>query len=375
MLAPGKVFSTYFILKLLITASAFLTVLFFLLPYDAKARLFESVSQVPSTRREVIPNTLHFVYILPNGADHFSFQFSHFLSIYVAWHHWRPRHIYLHTNAAAAGPEVARARNGTDGKWNRYIFTLFNLQINTVPVPTHAGNGKELQNMEHKSDFVRVKAVCDLGGVYIDWDVHALRDIRPLREAGFGAVAGRQLGGQINSGSFMSVRNGRAVTLWREMMHEAYDGGWTTHSNEVLTKVGERLVREPNEMLIMEREAFAPGSWKSEDTDALCTVHNDTVSNLEGYTESMPLREYEETFRARWEDPKRFPNWERDWSSTYLLHAFAPDRWSHKVEGFEHITPRYVLERRSNFARAVYPVAKLMYDRRLIGVDDTHTGL
>ncbi|KAK4233206.1 hypothetical protein C8A03DRAFT_19665, partial [Achaetomium macrosporum] len=64
-----------------------------------------------------------------------------------------------------------------------------------------------------------------------------------------------------------------------------------------------------------------------------------------------------------------------DWSHTYLLHAFTPDRWQHKVPGFEHITPRYVLERRSNFARAVYPVAKVLFEQGLINVDDSHTGL
>lgn len=394
MFAQGKPLTTHFVLKLAAAASLFLVVLFFFLPHDATSRII-SIPRVdltpsdrpstpapaappPTTPLDVIPNTVHFVYILPNGTDNFNFQFSHLLSLYAAWHHWRPDTIYLHTNAAAAGPEIARARNGTAGKWNRHIFnsTLFNLRINTVPVPTHAGNGKELANMEHRSDFVRVQAVHDLGGVYIDWDVHALRDLRPLRESGFRAVAGRQLGGQVNSGTFLSAKGGRMITLWREQMHKVYTGGWTTHSNEVITRVGQRLVGEPGgrEMLIMEREAFAPGSWKAEDTDALFGTHEDVESNLAGYTEGMELPGFEEEFGARWERPGDFKEWERDWSYTYLLHAFTPDRWSHKVEGFEHITPRYVLERRSNFARAVYPIAKIMYDKGLIGVDDSHEG-
>lgn len=41
--------------------------------------------------------------------------------------------------------------------------------------------------MEHKSDFVCVKAVNDLGGVYIDWDVHPLRDIKSGRAASMAA--------------------------------------------------------------------------------------------------------------------------------------------------------------------------------------------
>jgi hypothetical protein len=324
----------------------------------------------------VIPNQAHFVYILPDDKDNFNFQFSHFLSIYAAWHYWHPQAIFLHTNVDAAGAEVARASNGTAGKWNEHIFNLFNLTINTVPTPTLAGNGKKLTGMEHKSDFVRVKAVHDFGGVYIDWDVHTLRDVAPLRQSGFKAVAGRQLGGPVNSGTFMSEKGGRMIKLWMKQMHKVYDGRWTTHSNDVLTTVGQRLIREPKEMLILERDAFAPGSWENTDTDALFGVHNDTESNLANYRPGMVLPAYDEEFGARWDHPERFPMWERDWSGSYLLHAFSPDRWSHKVEGLEEgITPRYVLERKSNFARAVYPVAKSMYDRGLIGVDDSRTGL
>ncbi|KAK4237711.1 hypothetical protein C8A03DRAFT_15776 [Achaetomium macrosporum] len=386
-------------LKATAAASIFLALLFFFLPYSARTGLSCPTPRVDLGRdqhqqhsntdhdrnngKNVIPNQVHFVYILPDSSSNntttrdFSFEFSHFLSIYAAWHHWRPRTIYLHTNVAANGPEVARARNGTVGKWNHYIFTLFgtSLAINTVPVPTHAANGKPLQNMEHKSDFVRVKAVHDMGGVYIDWDVHALRDIRPLRESGFRAIGGRQLGGQINSGTFMAQPRAKMVRLWMEQMHEAYNGGWTTHSNEVITRVGQRLGREPGEMLILEREAFAPGSWRDEDTDDLFRVHDDTPSNLPGnYTEGMALPAHDEDFETRWAHPERFRDWERDWSHTYMLHAFTPTRWKHEVDGFEHITPRYVLARQSNFARAVYPVAKILYDKGLIRVGDSHTG-
>lgn len=380
MFAQGKPWATRSLLKVATAAFIVLTLLIFFLRSDAKTQISKSFPNVDLGRHtaDVIPNQAHFVYILPDDKDNFNFQFSHFLSIYAAWYYWRPQAIFLHTNVDAARSEVARARNGTVGKWNEHIFNLFNITINTVLTPTHAGNGKELVDMEHKSDFVRVKAVHDFGGVYIDWDVHTLRDVAPLRQSGFKAVAGRQLGGPINSGTFMSEKGGKMIKLWMTQMHEVYDGGWTTHSNDVLTKVGERLVREPREMLILERDAFAPGSWENVDTDALFGVHNDTESNLanQTYVPGMALPAYDEEFSARWDHPERFLEWERDWSRSYLLHAFSPDRWSHKVEGLEEgITPRYVLERRSNFARAVYPVAKSMYERGLIGVNDSRTGL
>ncbi|KAL2135337.1 hypothetical protein VTI74DRAFT_8990 [Chaetomium olivicolor] len=323
-----------------------------------------------------IPNQLHFVYILKDPvAGDFGFQFSHFLSIFAAHHHWRPHKIFLHTNVLANSTAVARARSGEAGKWNRLVLTHFNstLEINTVPTPTHAGNGRELVNMEHKSDFVRVKAVHDLGGVYIDWDVHALRDIRILLNSGFKAIGGRQVDGLLNSGTFMSTKGGKMIRLWMEKMHVVYDGKWATHSNVVLTNIAERLIREEGEMLIMDREAFAPGGWKNEDYDRLFSLRNET-SNLEGLVQGDELPSHEEAFEDRWEHPERFPEWERDWSQTYLLHGFLPYRSGHQVPGFDHITPKYVLSRQSDFARAVYPMAKMLYDQGLMEIEDSYTG-
>ncbi|KAG9253427.1 uncharacterized protein F5Z01DRAFT_657187 [Emericellopsis atlantica] len=324
-----------------------------------------------TTEHRYIPNHVHFVFVLSDPEKDFSFQFKHFLSMYAAWYYWKPDVIYLHTNADEQGQAITRAREGQSGKWNKLIFNMFdNLRINTVEAPTHTNTGKEIQGMEHRSDFVRVKQVHELGGVYIDFDVHALRDIRILRESGFKAIAGRQLGGQINSGIFMSVKGGKMVERWMHGMHTAYTGGWTTHSNEVITKFGQRLVREPGEMLIMERDAFAPGSWENDDTDKLFAPHDDVLSNFANATDTSPLPTYDEAFDERWETPGDFPDWARDWSSTYLLHAFTAARWGHKVPNFEKITPLYVLERRSNFARAVYPVVRQMHEDGLFDVDD-----
>jgi len=332
------------------------------------------------TGRDVIPNMAHFVYILPKDKTDFSFKFSDFLSIYGAWYYWKPDALYLHTNVKPTGDEVARARNGTMGKWTQLIFNnpKFKLTVNTVSVPDEAENGRNITAMEHKSDFVRVKAVHDLGGIYIDWDVHPLRDIKPLRESGFKAVGGRQKGGQINSGTFMSAKGGKMITYWMERMHKVYDGRWTTHSNEVITRVGQRLIgTDSGEMLIVDQPAFAPGGWDIEDNRWLFSIRNGTESNIpDGFKQGDHLPAFTgEGFTDRWDQPDRYPDWEHDWSDTYLLHAFSPARYHREIEGFDgRITPAYVLGRQSNFARAVYPVAKALYDEGLIDIDDNHLG-
>ncbi|KAK3376476.1 putative glycosyl transferase [Lasiosphaeria ovina] len=329
-----------------------------------------------------IPNTVHFVYIFKEGVSEFNFEFKHFLSVYSAWYYWRPEIVYMHTNAGAPAVEAAREGKGKGGRpnqWNQLIFNAIpNLRINSVDEPKVAGNGREINVIEHKSDFVRTQVVREMGGVYLDLDAHALRDVRALRECGFATVFGRQKHGQVNNGIFFGRKDALLLNRWWEEMNAVYDGGWTTHGNGVLTWLGPRLAREPGEVLILEQDALQPGSWEVEDNKLLFGIHNETASNLPaGFHDGDPLPEHAEAMEDRWnkrKDPAVFPDWQRDYSSTWVLHAFDPGRNNNPVPGFSHISPRYVLERQSNFARAVYPVVRHMYDEGLIKVDDSYKG-
>ena len=327
-----------------------------------------------ASRRTEIPNFVHYVYVLEDPEEPLRFSFSQYLSMYAASHYWHPSALYLHTNAAEES--LAAARNGSMGKWTRSILSLPRLQVLHVDAPQETDNGRALECMEHKSDFVRVQAVRDMGGVYVDFDAYPLRDIAPLRRSGFRAIVGRQLGGEVNSGIFMATRRSRVMDDWAVGMHQVYDGGWTTHSNGVVTLVSERLVNEPGQVLILEREATAPGSWFGDDVEALFGVHDETEPNLAHFARGdvMPLHAPQRPL-TRWqrsesESESELPSWTTDWSSTYVLHAFSPRFSGRDVTGFTDITPRYVMDRQSNFARALYPVARIMYDKGLIMFDD-----
>ncbi|KYK58841.1 glycosyl transferase [Drechmeria coniospora] len=319
-------------------------------------------NDVSHAGRDGIPNLVHFVYVLKDPKADFGFQFSDYLSIFAAKHYWAPQKIYLHTNALDGS--ITRARNGQAGKWSQLIFRIPGVVVNIVEAPTRTNTGTEIIHMAHRSDFVRVKAVRDFGGVYIDFDAHPLRDIKVLRESGFRAIGGRQKDGDVMSGTFMSAKGGKMIEQWTEQMHPAFDGKWATHSNQVITKIGEKLIAEPGEMLIMERAAFGPLSWEDNDVAKLYDVHNDITSAIENLTQGDPLPVV---------DNNR-PTWARDWSSSYILHAFKGSKKVYNIKGHKGITPRYILERQSNFARAVYPIANVMYERGLISLNDTNTG-
>jgi len=313
-----------------------------------------------------IPNIINFVYILPKGVQDFSFKFKNVLAFYGAWLYNDPDVIYLHTNADAAA--ISRARSGKLGKWNALIFNIPQLVIQHAEAPDAAANGVAIKLMPHKSDFVRAAALEAYGGVYLDSDAIPLRDLRPLLETGFNTVLGRQLDGVMMSGNFIGKAHCRFFTRWIEEMHKVYDQRWVTHSNDAMTRVARELAGRDREILVMEPPTMNAVHWKGmhplyEGTQAFYSVHTDVRSNLEGLADGDPLKDFDGGKEGR-------PKWERDYSEAYILHSWHEERGVWLPHGFDHVTPRYILERRSDFSRAVYPIAKHLYENGFIKFDD-----
>ncbi|KAI6346520.1 hypothetical protein MCOR30_000630 [Pyricularia oryzae] len=324
---------------------------------------------------DTIPNIAHFVYGLKDPKGDLHFSFDHYLSAYSAWYHCRAHTLYLHTNAGEEA--LMRARSGATGRWTKAIFDIPGFEVKYLDAPTHAGNGREIQYAEHVSDFMRIAGMLDIGGYYIDWDVFVLRDLAPLRKAGFRGIAGRQMGPYYNSGTFMAAPNSLFVKTWKKMMHETFDGSWERHSNVALRDVAKALVRIPGEMLVLDSDAFAPLGWSGDQGIQFFMPHNDSRPLLEtlGWQPEMEhdgpgspalgLPEFVEG------DEADKPGWAVDWSPSYLVHAFMMRRmggW--QVDGFDRVTPKYVLDRQSNLARAVYPIVRDMYYRGLVKITD-----
>ncbi|PHH83867.1 hypothetical protein CDD83_2900 [Cordyceps sp. RAO-2017] len=302
--------------------------------------------------RSSIPNQVHYVFLLAEPNADFPFLFYHYLSVYSALFFMRPDKIILTTNAN--DEQITRARNGSAGKWAKLIFDTPGLTLNHVEMITRTPRGVEIGAIEHRSDFARVGAVQKFGGLYIDFDAFVLRDIKALRESGFNTIGGREPGGRVNSGIFMASKNSKALRTWAEMMPERFDQGWMTHSNDLLTTIAEQLVPE-GEALIMEQQAFAPGAWEDNDIKRLFEPHDDVPSNLERLAKGEPL--------PAPEDDR--PEWAWNWNKTYILHAY-------RIEDTDRnwITPRSLLDRRSDFARAVYPAVKSLYDNAAIAAEE-----
>lgn len=155
--------------------------------------------------------------------------------------------------------------------------------------------------------------------------------------------------------------------------HQVFDGEWSTHSIFLLSYVAKELAAMPSEVLLLHPEAFAPTSWEPKDQKRLFmpkmatppTSANDTTNATYDGPEPRAtcmdamlwLRDHERSSKGN--------EWALDFSNTYILHAFDDD--IHRIWGWDHVVDlRYVLERRSNYARAVYPAMRHAIDAGIL---------
>lgn len=302
-----------------------------------------------------VPNLAHYVFLLTDPKADFPFVFYHYLSVHAAWYHLRPERIYLHTNARPQ--QLDRARQGLAGKWSQLILNMPGLVINHVELPTHTRSGVEISHIAHKSDFARVPAVRDLGGLYLDFDVFLLRDMTALRESGFDFFTGREPSGMVPSGVFLTNRQSKVVRAWAQQMDGAFDQEWFSHSNALLTRIAEQAMSEPRQVLVLEEAALAPFGWGNGDIEGFLEDHDDIPSPLEKLGPGDPLPAME-----HYEDSDI--SWATNLNKSYIVHAY-------RIEDLNvEISPRSVLRRRSNFGRALYPVVRDMVHMGIVRRDE-----
>lgn len=123
-----------------------------------------------------IPPIVHFVQLKEEQGSQLHFSFESFLALYAAYHYVEPTTIYIHHDFSPE--EIANAsRHGSS--WTRQVLTALPspcLRLNRVTPPMEA-NGRRIERVEHRSDFVRLEQLRQHGGIYLDWDVVTLRPL------------------------------------------------------------------------------------------------------------------------------------------------------------------------------------------------------
>ncbi|KAK1834005.1 hypothetical protein QBC39DRAFT_344904 [Podospora conica] len=333
---------------------------------------------VPSTSDD-IPNLVHYVW-LTRDPSLFTLDFKAFVTVYSSHLFLRPTHIYIHTDAHPAAYQAAAASGPL---WTRRVLAIPGVVPNYVSAPSHTTSGVPLDRIEHKSDVIRLQALKDFGGLYLDFDAIPLRDISPLRTAGFGAVVGPVTAvsvwqsGMLNNGAMLSRPHSPFIEIYYEAYHKFFTGEWDRASVVLLTDLAMRVAAVPRAVLLVESRAFAPFSWEVFDMNRLYGFLLGKPREGEG---GRSAREMPGGLaggscldaRAWLEERERGGGngggQEEDLSGTYVLHAFDANLgafhglFSPRVE----VDLGYVMRRESNYARAVWPAIKHAIEAGLI---------
>ncbi|KAF2255199.1 hypothetical protein BU26DRAFT_152148 [Trematosphaeria pertusa] len=348
-------------LKITTAVSIVVLLAFLLHPLSAA----ESYGLLLYHHRNAIPSIVHYVYIKKEQDSVIDFPFAHFLTLYASVLYIWPSRIFIHSDYNAS--EIAEAA-ATGSPWTRKVLNFSDIvQWNHVQAPEFAGPNENtrISAIQHKSDFIRWEQIVKTGGIYMDWDVVPLRPLTPLLNAGFAFIAGRQYGGKdeggqingtINNGAFMTRPNSAMARIMLREQTAGFNGAWE-YNLQFLTSLAERLVSIPGEVLICDRNAFAPTHWFFESKDALF-LPNDGLPSPEPkrINSTNPLVLYDNMVANR----RNRRGWEMDFSATYMLHAFGQGQYN------EWITPKKILERKSNYGIATWAIVKRMVEEGVV---------
>ncbi|KAK8064109.1 hypothetical protein PG996_008761 [Apiospora saccharicola] len=294
-----------------------------------------------------IPNIVHYIWLLADPTV-LSLDFKVFISVYSAHLFFRPDKVYFHTDAS---PELWERTKASGSDWSRRVLNLPNVEPKYIDNPRLTTKGVEIDTFGAKSDFIRAYALRDLGGIYLDVDATPCATWRPC--------AGPAL-----------------PTSWAAM-DAFYNGVWAI-SVGILTDLAYRLHAVPGEVLIMNPRAFAPASFELADTIRLFRPYRDAIPfpSAGNNDDDGPPQELTNTCSdalawLRQREQHAAEPWKMDFSATYVLHAFDDDA-SEVGGGWDgKITLPYVLARRSNYARAVYPAIHHAIKAGVIPAEET----
>jgi glycosyltransferase involved in cell wall biosynthesis len=203
----------------------------------------------------MVPNVAHFVFGLAEQEE--PFHLLHFLSIESCLRVLRPETIYFHHKHLPWGPY-----------WDEIAPALTLVETDLVDEVAAAdysrGHVPDRYRYAHHADFIRLDALIEHGGVYVDIDTIFVRDVpAELRAAPF--VIGReppvrdeQTGASrpsLCNALLISERGAPFARAWRDQMASELNGTWSNHSGFL----AERLSRElPHQVRVEPEATFFP---------------------------------------------------------------------------------------------------------------------
>lgn len=215
--------------------------------------------------KTVIPRIFHFVYGLRRQTE--PFHLAHYLCLETCRRINCPERILFHYHYEP---------------WGRYWDLIRDkLERHRVERPAeprafrYADRHMEKYRYAHESDYVRLDALIQHGGVYADIDTLF---VRPLPDALFhhpfvlgreGDIADPATGvarPSLCNAFILSAPGAAFARTWREELDAAFDGTWSNHSTLLPWRLAQA---NPNGIHVAEAVTFYPFMWTREDLRCL----------------------------------------------------------------------------------------------------------
>ncbi len=190
-----------------------------------------------------IPSIVHFVFAL--APQSVPFSFVHYVAVLSAHLINRPAVILLHYHFPIYGPWFERLQE--DVPQLHHMWT---------ELPTVVGN-KALKKTAHRADVVRLQALLEFGGTYLDIDTICVRPFGTLLEATTTVLA--REGRALCNAVMLAPVNAEFLRIWRDAYAAAFNPeGW----NEASVQLPARLaVRHPDSVTVLPESTFFLPSW------------------------------------------------------------------------------------------------------------------
>jgi len=211
---------------------------------------------------EKIPNQFHFVYGLKEQTE--PFHLCYFLCIESCHQIEKPDIIYFYYHYEPYGhywelikERVEPVRVDLSTFVSRYKYGFRNRKCKQY-------------NYAHHSDFIRLDALIEKGGVYADIDTIFVNRIPEYlftksfvlgREDDICCQKTKQTRLSLCNAFIMSMKNSAFAVKWREVMEKEFDGSWSNHS----TLLPQRLSEEYPDLIHIEpSRTFYKHMWTPE---------------------------------------------------------------------------------------------------------------
>lgn len=275
-----------------------------------------------------IPNKFHFVFGLKPQQE--PFHLAYYLCLESCRLINRPAEIYFHYHYEPYGEYWERIRPHLSLK--RVELETF---ITESDCYMNSAEGRSIKRMgldyAHQSDFVRLKALKEHGGIYADIDTLFVNPLpEDLFEKSF--VLGEEPAVETQPGNstppllcnafIMSEPGAVFCRFWLNIMYQTFDGTWNRHSCQTPVLLQQQM---PDTVYIAPQRYFYKHMWTREG-----------IADL-------------------------FQNLDPDFSDVYSMHLWAHLWWDEKQAYFPHFHQGMLTERHIREVDTTYTIIARKY--------------